>query len=406
MAKIPIGRLTRMLRGMAAEAPVQAGRKLIGAFRRPKAARGLFGKAMANRARKHGIIVLLQDKAPGLEELAGKSRMGQALASLVNRLGFGVHTADSFRQIPKGFKGVVVNAAGAQVPRGVRPYRIVGAPTGGIGHKLREAQVAYRAGVGPRAIGIKPLARRAGLKATDPGFSRKLHKLLRGELGPRYILKDIYGAGSEALPTEASRRLLLGETARTGKTTLQRGMAQVRRPLKPATRIERWIDKLVTRGGRYRSPSAKGTREYRIHALGGKVVPGATLGRGTSAGVTVPLGLPGTQREARRAEQFARQALARMPKRWRGRTYGFDVGIDRAGKPFLIEMNPADLLGASGYAEFPPIAEAMAAAVKGQRPFGPAAVRAAGTVGAGAIGLPVALRAAQRLRQDNTGRGP
>jgi hypothetical protein len=113
---------------------------------------------------------------------------------------------------------------------------------------------------------------------------------------------------------------------------------------------------------------AHGAREYRVHVINGKVVPYATVHRGSPSGYVGSLLRPWASAEQRAAESYAQQAASRQPAQFGKQVFGYDVGIDTAGKPFLIEMNPSFQGSGSGFMRNIPIADAIGSAMRGRLP--------------------------------------
>ena len=138
----------------------------------------------------------------------------------------------------------------------------------------------------------------------------------------------------------------------------------------------------------------RGTNEYRVHVLGGKVVPYGTSHRGSLVGNMLTSLLPFRLPSTNKVESFAQQVADSMKGRARSGLYGMDIGIERAsGKPFLIETNPTTSTGASGFLDSPFGAEAISSHLAGKLPNSIMARRAllgvggAGALGAGAMAL-------------------
>lgn len=127
-------------------------------------------------------------------------------------------------------------------------------------------------------------------------------------------------------------------------------------------------------------------QEFRVHVVNGKVIPYATLGRGSVLG-EMPIRTPGMGK----VESYVGQQLRGVdPTKLKG-TWGMDVVKTKDGGFKIIETNPTTGVGGSGFAEVPHIQDAMAGALQGRLPryilaqragvgaSGAAAVTAAGT---------------------------
>lgn len=138
------------------------------------------------------------------------------------------------------------------------------------------------------------------------------------------------------------------------------------------------------------SMSGGNMREYRMAVIDGKVVPYATVGRGSILGA-LPIRTPG----AAGAEKFLAAELGKMdPSRLKG-TYGFDVAKLKGGGYKVIETNPSTE-GGSGMTSFPHVQDAIAAALQGRLPRYVKAQYAALT------GLPVAAAGAYALSGESS----
>lgn len=152
------------------------------------------------------------------------------------------------------------------------------------------------------------------------------------------------------------------------------------------------LTKLVDRFyGKKHNRNMSKMKEYRVHVINGQVVPYATIHRGSFTRATIDPIMPWRSREIRNVENYAQEQLnALKNKHLRQGNYGFDVAIDKAGKPQLIETNPAEPGGASGFLNSPLTQDAITAAATGKLPIHVQARRAlygAGALGLGALGL-------------------
>jgi hypothetical protein len=127
-----------------------------------------------------------------------------------------------------------------------------------------------------------------------------------------------------------------------------------------------------------------GGKEYRVHVMNGRVIPYATVDRGSvSRGLIEDTIRPWRTKDQKLVENFAQKQIDMLSnKTLRKGTYGFDVAIGKNGLPTLIETNPAGS-GASGFYVHPYVMDAITASAKGVLPKHVLARR--GIYGAGAL---------------------
>jgi len=138
--------------------------------------------------------------------------------------------------------------------------------------------------------------------------------------------------------------------------------------LAKANPLSRLADKFVPESV---SKPFSGNKEYRVHTVNGKVIPFATMNRGGAVASAVEPYLPWRPRNLRKAEEHVQQILDGMKDSpLHKANHGFDVGIDKAGRPHMIESNIADGTGSvSGFIEKDPrVYDASVAAIKGELP--------------------------------------
>lgn len=156
-----------------------------------------------------------------------------------------------------------------------------------------------------------------------------------------------------------------------------------------------WFEKLFHNPG---NRTASGLREYRIHAVNGKVIPYSHAGgRGSEALDIVDRMLPWQRKSLRDAYSTVQQALDKAPKKYRNSSFGFDVAFDKTtGKPIIIEANPSNATGMSAWHATPIGLAAENAAIRGELPLheierrlrlGAVGAGTAGTLGVGSYGL-------------------
>jgi hypothetical protein len=150
---------------------------------------------------------------------------------------------------------------------------------------------------------------------------------------------------------------------------MQRGdyMAQARQNMMPVNRVQKGLDDWLAENWGYGNLN-RGVQEFRVPVINGRIVPFGTHARGSISGMIRSMAGPWPSRFQRRAEALAQEAINRMPANLRGGSYGFDIGINAAGDPFLIELNPAFQGGGSGFAANPAVADAINSAVLGRVP--------------------------------------
>jgi hypothetical protein len=110
-----------------------------------------------------------------------------------------------------------------------------------------------------------------------------------------------------------------------------------------------------------------GNAEYRVHSIDGRVIPGATIDRGSPLGFVKNF-IPGWETSRRKMlEKYMQQALNKLPADRRKLNYGADIAMTPEGKPFVVEMNPISDEGSSGYYANPVVVDAIRAAIKGRK---------------------------------------
>jgi ATP-grasp domain, R2K clade family 2 len=240
--------------------------------------------------------------------------------------------------------------------------RIHASPTTFGGDKLREAKVFPSinethtlATIFPRGIPRSADAARAALER---------------KLGANWIVKSRTGLASsdtnltdKALGSDLLTRLR--ETLRENKGA-KNVIAQRRSEAKEVGPFKRWVDET------FGVPGSIGMKkkEYRVHVVNGKVVPYATYGRGNMVDYATTLLNPFRSKEVRDVEaavQKAMNAVKNKSDRFKA-SYGFDVGVDKAGKPFIVETNPSEGGIASSWFDSPFVADSTIAAAKGELP--------------------------------------
>ena len=142
-------------------------------------------------------------------------------------------------------------------------------------------------------------------------------------------------------------------------------IAQRRSEAQEVGPFSRWLDGMFGDAG-----IGMKKKEYRLHVVNGKVVPFATYGRGNVLDYAKTLLNPFRTKEVRSVEEFAQRAIDKV-KNKNDRlkaSYGFDVGVDTKGKPFLVETNPSEGGISSSWLDAPFVADSVSAAAKGELP--------------------------------------
>lgn len=251
-------------------------------------------------------------------------------------------------------------------------------PSSFRGDKLREAKAV------PGINDTKTLAQI--FPRGIPRSSDKARLALERAFGPNWIVKAREGLASadtnltdHAVGKELLDRLRAAVREQGG---LSRVIAQHRSDAQEVGPIRKLMDDMAEDAG-----IGMKKKEYRVHVVNGKVVPYATYGRGNVADYLNTVLNPFRTREVRNVEEAVQKAVNRMPNagdRTRA-SYGFDVGVDKAGKPFIVETNPSEGSIASSWFSSPFVADSVVSATRGKLP---AWVKARNSFyGAGALGL-------------------
>ncbi len=369
----------------------------------------LLGEQVAQQARKGVSIFNVGDKNEG--GLLAKLLRHKSVDSLAS----GVKTPRM-----KLKDGVAVDFAGSLAPdRGFKMPKKVQqiAPRTAAqeklmtrvgGDKLLEADTFK--GLLPQTDQLSALAAKLGV---DPKDSVALHKMLKKHYGGKFIVKPRGGAATSgaSLPSDRNGPGRLKEVLGNGlsnrygfkfKTDAKNMVAQPRLELEPLSRLDqaannitemaqqkRWGGWSAATGGSKLPFESKGSmsagsgNEYRVHVIDGKVVPYATLHRGSVTGM-----LPWHSRTASKAEQAVQAQLDALGNKNLKGTFGFDAARSTDGKWNVIETNPTEF-GGSGLMRLPHIQDAVAGALQGRLPTYVKAQR--GIQGLGAIGAGTAI---------------
>lgn len=381
----------------------------------------IFGDDVARAARQSGVVV---SGAGTLGGGGGKISDSEAYLKRMNRLFRPAKTEMVMPNEPISTEGVFANLGGTDPDNVIKAKHTLG---GGemFADKMEEADALT--GFIPKSVDMRKVLKKLKLdpdslargrrKVPEKERTRLVYAALQKELGPDFIFKLREGAASKGgLLTSSSGKL---------PDSLQRYMVQQRADLQPTSGVARTLDRyhalkqqqpkmstlqrlleawktrdLVGKVEGVSSATSKGTKEFRVHALGGKVVPYGTIRRGSGAGVGNPL----HTFEMSRIEAEVQRALDSLPAKYRNTPYNFDVGITRQGKPVIIEANPAGYSGlrseVGGLSGHPYVTDAVQAAIKGRLPYRILAQRAVLGTAIGAPTAVVGLHAARADQQD------
>lgn len=350
---------------------------LLKAMTRSPVAEGIFGPVVKSMAQK-GVHFT------GPESLGGSLVPPLGYAKTKNPYSLLHSLLSHFKQYPKyetsglplSAKGVVIAPTGVDSVEGLGHAGLKEIPTKippWDSDKLMEAKALQ--GFIPPSVGISELK----------GTPAQRLEAIQKRLGGQFILKPRGGRASAAgsFLTERSDPKNLLAAMRDSDL-----MAQERRELQPLPAWQKRLDKTIQNYVPSTATTNRGTREFRVMAVGGKAIPYGTMQRGSTTG-TLSFLLPFRTAKMRQSEALVQQALDKLPPEIRNKgVFNFDVGIDHTGKPFIIEANPSDLAGAGSFLTYPPPMDAMGAAIQGKLPLYVKGRRlAAGATALGAGGL-------------------
>jgi hypothetical protein len=394
----------------------------------PFRAEPLFGEQIAARARRNGVVT----HHPGAsdQDLFGLESLGEPVRKFFRSLmhssadGQGHHT--KWNAI-KNKDGVHVDFTGRGGGGRARDVDFIARSNDALkavgDSKLKEYQAFPE--LIPQTERLSNALKRLGVKANDPHAAMAA---LKKEYGGRFILKPDGGfatAGSALLTDKSSGddlQRLFSEGMRNNQGRRFSGrpsnmVVQPRLDLIPLGRHHIAVNNLTEMlqqkqlgkikdvfssdpekkmqarqmlsaafGGKLPfkatgSVSGGGAQEWRAHVVNGKVVPFATVLRGSVMG-SLPMVTPTRLRLER---DLQRQLDGMDPSKLKG-TFGMDVIKDRAGNFRVIETNPTGQ-GGSGFSSVGPIQDAIAAAIQGRLPTYVKAQGGVMAAGAGAAGL-------------------
>jgi hypothetical protein len=410
-----------------------------------KPQKNIFDKATRAQAQKEGIIYLM----PGYRRRSDMSTAEDLVGEISKLHGGKVGFAAVPEEIPDDFKGVVMDFGTNIVDASNKPYKVIGSaePFGGVDKLIATGNKAYDKsreplmfdGMEGANLGRDILTDASGkLDNKYLGRNKASAKAMAEKLDMKYgkgkwIVKPIWGESSRAADRATNVDELFSITVNKSPDQY---MAQPLYDIKESpitdrlfhrwagtkdidpdtvfknpilSRVERSIlGPAITKGwaglnklvgpekselmNRYMSPNKKGWSEYRVHALGDKVMPDMTYSRGFNLH-----GHFQTQgRDAKRAEEAVRRALSGKKfdaNKYRNAQWGFDVVIDKDNVPHIIEANPSLPHSPSGQLMSPTGVEGYTAQLLGRQALAPAAMRAAkrtaaagATAGVGGVG--------------------
>lgn len=315
--------------------------RLLEMIRTPAHA-GLLGGKLRDKARKHGVDLIFSNKADWPKYKP--DTLSKVLGADRHMTG-GSIPMDNPKAVKFSPVDLVSNPVSTRTPISADPSPdsklrtdpIFGAPKSKGAHQI---------------LGAKKLQ----------GTAEEAKKI-EAVLGKRWIAKHIHGSASDpgSMPTETSFEKLKG----LDPATL---MVQQRIPLKSVGVLEQKANDLLQKYVPASKNINRGSREYRVHVIGGQRVPYGTTQRGSSTGKILDLIRPFKTSEMEAAEKHVDEMMAKAPKAWRKGNYGFDVGIDQDGKPFTIEPNPSTLGAGSGGFASDVGASAVRAGIQGKLP--------------------------------------
>jgi len=269
------------------------------------------------------------------------------------------------------------------------------------GSKLEEAKYLARTGAVAKTESATAAVRSAiGSGKRKLNAAEKLDALQRtlAKKFPKgYVLKPVSGAASGGVPTHQQRwaSLLRGgdpEHARWVRDVLKNPQKYVVQEYIPIAKERALFVKTPKSGGKARKIQLGRTvpYEYRVHVVGGKVVPGASLHRWAVGREVNPF----RRREIREMEAFVQDTLNKLPRKSRGVPMAIDVAKLKNGGWKIIEANPG---GESGFL-IPDVTKtvskaphAVYKAVTGRSSKAEASAKALGAGGAASLGVSKAL---------------
>jgi superfamily II DNA or RNA helicase len=329
------------------------------------AARPVFGKATADLARK-GVSVI----GPHFETSTVLDHLGDYIPKVKGT----ARSYDIFKGIDPGAVGeikkspVLVNLSGETKKDlaneiGVkRNTQVLGEGNVGVWDKLEEAQ---------NSPGFIPKAQDLANLITHKNQLRggKAEEILNKAYPSGWVVKK-RDAGSTLQTIGKKHPELFFSGGKDSlhkispKTILSDWMVQEKKQIDTPA-FNQVTNNLAKKLFNYHGGS--GQAEYRVHSIDGKVIPGATIDRGSPLGFVKNF-VPGWETSRREMlEKYMQQALNKLPADRRKLNYGADIAMTPEGKPFVVEMNPISNEGSSGYYANPVVVDAIRAAIKGRK---------------------------------------
>lgn len=233
----------------------------------------------------------------------------------------------------------------------------------------KELEAQYLKGILPDTTSIASLVKEFGINTRSRNAGQQIMDAARQKYGNKFLLKPItsYQSDSSLFPTYKTDPQELLATLRGGienntGDVIGRGLKNWVVQKKFDLKEPSLLDKLLRRldGGH-----GSGAREYRVHTIGNKVIPYATLFRGSGRSA-----LPYHTNEMKMVEKEMQKLLDKnLSKSHKNIPFGFDVLIGKNGKIIPIESNPATFEGSSGFASMPHVMDAIVSHLGGKTPL-------------------------------------
>lgn len=242
------------------------------------------------------------------------------------------------------------------------------------GDKLLESQLLAKHAPGAMAdtVALEDFMKTHGLKLRrGKSFESDLQKIedtLKKNYGEGYLIKtrgqriggDIGAASSGSFPTEQHSLLDLHQQWQKMKPQFRKAYVKAKNPVEAVEQFRnqegfrgRIIEEMLNKNTiiqkklplvefpeavakKMRKGGYGGTKEYRVHALGGKALPGMATPRYPSGWRTIP-----EMWKAQKARKwFQKEVLNKLPEEYRHIGYGADVAPLEGGGFKVIELNP------------------------------------------------------------------
>ena len=410
------------------------GRMALPALRKPLS--GIFGKEIAQQARKHGITHVLDPREAKtmrswLKGMGLKSdqKAIDRIARVLDKASFGERKAKpgsvhlyAFNPRRAGVKGGV----GATSTEGIAKM---------WDNKTFQAKMLRDAGIGhlmPQELDKKTLDRavkelhalhRSGAKVTDKEINATLKKLTgkdwffkaKGNTAGR-LPGDLWfniDPGDPMSLTQFRNTLTRGTTYQESIPTREYG--ELRKGFWNS-RLGRWLESQSPVAREYGlDRSLPRQTEYRVHVMNGKVIPFATSEKWDTSRHFSRFETREKRDIERQVQEMMDKILAYQDKKKgildealnaRKQVFGLDVGVRPDGRMVVYEFNPSmppHLHSGSGQLLHPDVNQAVRAAIKGRMPIQQMVQLGAGgaTAGTGAYMTGKGVR--DLMRQDDSG---